>query len=67
MKTIDFLVYCIENYKNKKNITGKETIMLFNKYDILDYININYEALHTPGKEYIIEDLDLYINTKKQM
>ncbi len=64
---IDFLVYCIENYKNVKGLKGKEAIELFNKYRVLDYINASYEALHTTGKEYIIDDLDIYINARKQL
>lgn len=63
---LDFLVYCIENYKNTKGLKGKETIELFNKYRIIDYINASYEALHTTGKEYIIDDIDIYINGRNQ-
>ena len=64
---LDFLVYCIENYKNVKGLNGKQIIELFNRYRVLDYIKASYEALHTTGKEYIIDDLDSYINTRKQM
>jgi len=64
---IDFLVYCIENYKNVKGLKGREAIELFNKYRVLDYINASYEALHTTGREYIIDDLDIYINARKQL
>ena len=64
---IDFLVYCIENYKNVKGLKGKETIELFNRYRVLDYINASYDALHTTGKEYIIDDLDIYIVSRKQV
>jgi len=64
---IDFLVYCIENYKNDKGLKGREAIELFNKYRVLDYINASYESLHTTGREYIIDDLDIYINARKQL
>ena len=64
---IDFLVYCIENYKNDKSLKGKEAIEFFNRYRVFDYINASYEALHTTGKEYIIDDLDIYINARKQV
>ncbi|MDD2401385.1 MAG: DUF3791 domain-containing protein [Clostridia bacterium] len=63
---LDFLVYCIENYKNTKQLKGKEAIELFNKYRVFDYIKASYEALHTTGKEYIIDDLDIYINARNQ-
>jgi len=34
---------------------------------VLDYINASYEALHTTGKEYIVDDLGIYINSRKQV
>jgi len=64
---LDFLAYCIENYKNAKGLKGRETIDLFNRYRVLDYINASYEALHTTGKEYIIDDLNIYIDVRKQV
>lgn len=64
---LDFLVYCIESYKNAKRLKGKETIELFNKYRVIDYVNASYEALHTTGKEYIIDDLNIYIDARKQI
>lgn len=64
---LDFLVYCIENYKNTKGLKGKETIDLFNKYGVLDYIKASYEALHTTGRAYIIDDLEIYINGRIQV
>jgi len=64
---LDFLVYCIESYKNAKGLKGKETIELFNKYRVLDYINASYEALHTTGREYIVDDLNIYINAREQI
>lgn len=63
---INFLVYCIENYKNTQGITGKTVIEIFDKYSVLEYINKSYEALHTAGKEYIIEDIKTYINLREQ-
>lgn len=64
---LDFLVYCIESYKNAKGLKGREAIELFNKYRVFDYINASYEAFHTTGREYIIDDLNIYINSRKQL
>ena len=57
----DFIAYCIEEYKAAKNITGKEAIALFKKYDIIDYIVTCYGALHTMGGLAIVEDIDSLI------
>ncbi|MCL0080758.1 DUF3791 domain-containing protein [Peptococcaceae bacterium] len=64
---LDFLVYCIESYKNAKGLKGRETVELFNRYRVFDYIKVSYEALHTTGREYIIEDLNIYINARKRV
>ena len=56
-----FLVYCIEIYRASKNMTGKQVIDLFTRYGALDYILSCYEALHTTGREYIVNDISLYI------
>ncbi len=64
---LGFLVYCIESYKNAKGLKGKEVMELFNRYRVVDYIKASYEALHTTGKEYIVDDLNIYINARKQV
>ena len=58
---VDFLAYCIEEYKAAKGITGKEAISLFKKYDIISYIVSCYGALHTMGGLAITEDIDSLI------
>jgi len=59
-----FLVFCLEMYKAAKNLTGKQVIELFKQYDITDYILSCYEALHTTGTNYIVEDIDLFIEAR---
>lgn len=57
----DFLIYCTEQYKAAKNMTGKQVSELFTKYSVWEYIYSCFEALHTTGENYIVEDIDLYI------
>ena len=52
-----FLVYCIEIYKTAYKLNGKQVMQLFSQYQILEYIVHCYDALHTTGPEYIIEDI----------
>jgi hypothetical protein len=46
---IDFITYCIEEYKEHENLTGREVIDLFTRYDIIPYIKSAYSALHVMG------------------
>ncbi len=61
----NFLIYCVEQYKNAKKLTGKQVSELFNKYRVWDYIYSCFEALHTTGDNYIVEDIDLYIEARQ--
>ena len=36
-KINDFIVFCMEIYKSKKFMTGKEVYELFEKYGVLKY------------------------------
>lgn len=56
-----FLIYCIELYKATKRMTGKQVIELFNSYKVSEYIYSCFEALHTTGDNYIVNDIDLFI------
>jgi len=60
-----FLVYCLETYKATKNLSGREVIEMFKHYGVMDYILSCYEALHTTGKNYIIEDIDLFVKARQ--
>jgi len=57
-----FFAFCVENYKDHKSIDTTETLFLFNKYNVLVYLEEVHETLHTQGKEYIMKEIDDYIN-----
>ncbi len=60
-----FYVFCLENYKDYKQISSEEVLFLFNKYNVLDYLEEVYEPLHTQGQKYIMEEIEQYINNQK--
>jgi hypothetical protein len=60
-----FLVYCLEMYRAVKYMTGRQVIDLFKQYDVTEYVLSCYEALHTTGVNYIIEDIDLFLEARK--
>ena len=62
-----FLIFCLEQYKTAKHLNGKQVMDLFKKYKVSEYIMSCYEALHTTGTRYIIDDIDQYIEARKTL
>ena len=56
---LEFTVFCIESVAEYLGLKGDEIYkVLTEKSDVLDnYIIPCYEALHTQGKDYIINDI----------
>ena len=60
-----FLVYCLEMYKAAKRLSGRQVFELFKQYGVIDYVLTCYEALHTTGAYYIINDIDLFMEARQ--
>jgi len=60
-----FIVYCIEIYKTAHKLNGKQVTQLFTQKGIHEYLVDCYEALHTTGPEYIIEDITGLIEKRR--
>ena len=60
-----FLSFCMENYKEYKNLSIEDTLLLFYKYGVVDYLEDVFDTLHTQGKNYIMNEIDKYINNRK--
>jgi hypothetical protein len=61
-KELQFLVYCIEEYKEQKGLTGREVMDIFTSHRVLEYIMQSFELLHINGPKYIVQDIDEYIS-----
>ena len=59
----EFLIYCVETYKNAKHLSGKQMVELFTR--LWNYVYSCFEALRTTGANYIEEDINLYIEARK--
>ena len=64
-KINDFIVFCMEIYKSKKSMTGKEVYELFEKYGVLNYLQEGYEVLHTQGDGWVIRDIDEFLKIRR--
>lgn len=63
-KEMAFTVFCLENYKTHRNLSGQEVYLLFDRYGVFDYIREFYDVLHTTGHHYINNDIDIYLNSR---
>ena len=64
-KTTRFKAFCLERYKYAHELKGIETFQLFNKYGVLDYIGEFYDVLHTFGEQYILADIEEFIEKRR--
>jgi len=60
-KLLPFKIFCLENYKVKHKLTGKDALDVFNQHQVFEYITRHYDILHSFGLIYLINDLDAYI------
>ena len=63
-KETAFTVFCLENYKMHRNLSGKQVLTLFDRYGVFDYIREFYDVLHTTGYNYINNDIDIYLKSR---
>lgn len=63
-KEMAFVIFCIENYKVYRNLSGKETLKLFNDYGVLDYLEQYYDVLHTTGYQFMNRDIDEFLEIR---
>ncbi|GCD11584.1 hypothetical protein Ctaglu_32070 [Clostridium tagluense] len=46
-------------------MTGKAALKVFNDYNVFGYIKSFYDVLHSTGQDYIVEDIDIYISSRR--
>jgi transcription termination factor Rho len=63
-RVIEFLSFCIENFKVKHSMSGKDVAILFKQSGVLEFVSNGYEVLHTQGKEYILEEIDIFLKNR---
>ena len=64
-KINEFIIFCIEVYKEKEDKTGKEIYNLFKEHDVFAFLEEHYDVLHTQGKAYIVETITDFIENKE--
>jgi len=60
-----FMIYCLERYRYSKQLSGKEVIALFKKYDIMKFLSEYFSTLHLFGDRQVIDEIDSYIRERQ--
>ena len=63
-EVFEFYTYCLENYAMHKKISGMRTWVVFKEFGVDDYVIGNYDLLHTQGMEYVLDDIQRFINKR---
>ncbi|GFP77448.1 DUF3791 domain-containing protein [Clostridium fungisolvens] len=61
---IEFVSFCIENFKVKHNMKGKDVANLFKDSNAIHFLAENYDILHTQGKDYIIQEIEIFLRNR---
>ena len=64
-RTEQFQLFCLENYRIEKGISGVAALEDFNRCQVFDFLSSGYEVLHTQGKNYIIAEINDFIERRK--
>lgn len=61
-----FYTYCLENYAIRKHISGMRAWVIFKESSADEYVIDNYDLLHTQGMEYVLDDIQHFINRRRR-
>jgi len=64
-KLLLFYAFCLEKYKIFSQLSAEETLLIFRKYQVFDYLRDGFEVLHTQGESYLVSEIDLFIKARK--
>ena len=64
-RILEFISFCIEMYAVRNSISGREVYDRFNRFGVLEYLQGNYEPLHTQGFGYILSNVDSFISAQE--
>jgi len=56
-----FLIFAIEYYRNKRNLSGKEVIAFFDKYNIWDLAKKSYFVWHIESPDNFVKEIDNFV------
>lgn len=59
---LEFVAFCIEQYKMATKQTGCEVEQMFSQQGVIKFLIDHYEVLHTQSAQFIQEEIVKYLN-----
>jgi len=66
LSKLEFVAFCIEQYKKATNETGCEMEQMFQQKGVISFLLDHYEVLHTQGEQTILNEIDEYLKHHQQ-
>lgn len=64
-KAMLFRVFCVESYREAMKKSAEETLFLFSRHGIFEFLDDNFEMLHTQDTVYILDTITTYMRKNK--
>ncbi len=61
---LEFISFCIEMYAAREALSGSSVHSLFAQSGVIDYLEQNYEPLHSQGLNYILSCIDSFLSER---
>ena len=63
-KVLEYVLFCVEMYAQKHEISGRVVMDRFSEYGVVDLLRDGYDVLHTQGREYIISEIEIFLDNR---
>ena len=63
-KVLEFVLFCVEMYAQKHEISGRVVMDRFSEYGVVDFLRDGYDVLHTQGRQYIISEIEIFLDNR---
>lgn len=63
-KKFEFIIFCIEVFKEEKKLDGEYVYQVFRQYGVIDYLYQGYDVLHTQGDKWLVADIEEYLKSR---
>ena len=63
-RVLEFVLFCVEMYAQRGEISGRVVMDKFTDYGVIDFLREGYDVLHTQGREYILSEIDIFLKNR---